>query len=141
MKKADEFGKGLWVRQQMFYAAISLSFYNRDPKGLDTTALVKQLQEKYTPFKYAPGHVLPPVLRPPGWVLGRLLHLHVVAGDREGPLHALPGRGADEPRARACATATRVLEPGGAKDAALLVKDFLGRDYGFEAYEHWLNGT
>jgi thimet oligopeptidase len=34
-----------------------------------------------------------------------------------------------------------VLAPGGAKDAALLVKDFLGREYGFEAYERWLNGT
>jgi thimet oligopeptidase len=54
MKRADEFGKGLWVRQQMFYAATSLNLYNRDPKGLDSTALVKQMQERYTPFKYAP---------------------------------------------------------------------------------------
>jgi thimet oligopeptidase len=31
------------------------------------------------------------------------------------------------------------LEPGGSKDAALLVKDFLGREYDFKAYEQWLN--
>ena len=31
-----------------------------------------------------------------------------------------------------------VLEAGGAKEAAKLVKDFLGRDYNFEAYGKWL---
>ena len=31
-----------------------------------------------------------------------------------------------------------VLEPGGAKPAAVLVHDFLGRDYNFEAYARWL---
>ena len=37
MKQADEFGKGLWVRQQMFYAATSLALHSQPPKGLDTT--------------------------------------------------------------------------------------------------------
>ena len=34
-----------------------------------------------------------------------------------------------------------VLNPGGSKPAAELVKDFLGRDYSFEAYSAWLNRT
>jgi thimet oligopeptidase len=34
-----------------------------------------------------------------------------------------------------------VLGQGGVKDAALLVKDFLGRDYEFGAYERWLNSN
>jgi thimet oligopeptidase len=34
-----------------------------------------------------------------------------------------------------------VLAPGGSKDAATLVKDFLGREYEFTAYEDWLNET
>jgi thimet oligopeptidase len=34
---------------------------------------------------------------------------------------------------------TAVLEPGGSKEAARLVHDFLGRDYSFKAYENWLN--
>ena len=33
-----------------------------------------------------------------------------------------------------------VLEPGGTKPAAELVRDFLGRDYGFEAFADWLGG-
>jgi thimet oligopeptidase len=32
-----------------------------------------------------------------------------------------------------------ILEAGGSKPAAELVKDFLGRPSGFEAYEQWLN--
>ena len=39
----------------MFYAAISLDFYNRDPQGLDQDKLVAQLQERYTPYKYVEG--------------------------------------------------------------------------------------
>ena len=39
----------------MFYAAISLDFYNRDPQGLDTDKLVAQLQEQYTPFQFVEG--------------------------------------------------------------------------------------
>jgi len=30
------------------------------------------------------------------------------------------------------------IEPGGAKDAAQMVQDFLGRPYSFEAYRAWL---
>jgi thimet oligopeptidase len=41
------------------------------------------------------------------------------------------------------ATATeyrrKVLMPGGTKDAADLVRDFLGRPYNFEAFRTWLN--
>jgi len=32
-----------------------------------------------------------------------------------------------------------VLAPGGSRPAAVLVRKFLGRDVGFDAYERWLN--
>jgi thimet oligopeptidase len=32
----------------------------------------------------------------------------------------------------------KVLGPGGSKDGKELVRDFLGREYGFEAFEGWL---
>jgi len=32
-----------------------------------------------------------------------------------------------------------VLAPGGSKPAATLVTDFLGRPFGFKAWESWLN--
>jgi thimet oligopeptidase len=33
-----------------------------------------------------------------------------------------------------------VLEPGSSKGGAEMVRDFLGRDYGFDAFEAWLSG-
>jgi thimet oligopeptidase len=140
MKQADEFGKGLAVRQQMFYAAISLGFYSRDPKGLDTTALVKQLQERYTPFKYAPDtyfHLSFGHLDGYSAVYYTYMWSLVIAKDLFTPFQS-DGLMNPKPALRYRRT---VLEPGGAKDAALLVKDFLGREYGFDAYERWLNGT
>jgi thimet oligopeptidase len=55
MKRADEFGKGLFIRQQMFYAKLSLSCYDRNPALVDTNALAKELRERYTPYKYVEG--------------------------------------------------------------------------------------
>ncbi len=140
MKKADEFGKGLWVRQQMFYAATSLNFYNRDPKGLDTTALMKQLQERYTPFKYAPDtyfHLSFGHLDSYSAAYYTYMWSLVIAKDLFTPFQT---EGLMSP-APAMRYRHAVLEPAGTRDAALLVKDFLGREYGFEAYERWLNGT
>ena len=67
-----------------------------------------------------------------------LLHLHVVAGDREGPVLA-PSTTDDlfDPEV-AGAYRDKVLAPGGRRDAADLVEDFLGRPYTFDAYAAWL---
>lgn len=140
MKAADEFGKGLWVRQQMFYAAVSLAFYSRDPKALDTTAVMKELQERYTPFRFVDGtyfHLSFGHLDGYSAIYYTYMWSLVIAKDlftsfqREGLLNPAP------------ATRYRraILEPGGSKDAADLVKDFLGREYGFAAYEEWLNAA
>jgi thimet oligopeptidase len=139
LRAADEFGKGLGVRQQMYYAATSLDFHNRDPKGLDTTKLSAQLQEKYTPFKYVPdthfqtafGHLdgYSAVYYTYMWSLviaKDMFSAFSAQGDIMKPEAAMKYRHA-------------VLEAGGSKPAAELVKDFLGRPYGFKAYENWLN--
>ena len=52
MRRASEFGKALGVRQQMVYAKLSLSIYDRDPKSVDTTARVKDLTTKYRPYPF-----------------------------------------------------------------------------------------
>ena len=43
-------------------------------------------------------------------------------------------------RRRADAYRRTVLEPGGRRDAADLVSEFLGREYDFAAWEAWLAG-
>jgi len=138
MKAADEYGKGLMVRQQMFYAATSLELHRRDPEGLDTTHLVAELQERYTPFRHVEGTYFQESfghLDGYSAIYYTYMWSLVIAKDLFGPFRAAglmdPGVARRYRRA--------ILEPGGSKPAADLVKDFLGRPHGFEAYEAWLN--
>jgi thimet oligopeptidase len=137
-KAADEYGKGLWVRQQMFYAATSLEFHARDPNGLDTTRLMAELQDRYTPFKYVEGTYFQESfghLDGYSAIYYTYMWSLVIAKDlfsvfqREGLLNPVPAQ-----RYRRA-----VLEAGGTKPAAQLVHDFLGRDYDFSAYQAWLD--
>ncbi len=138
MKAADEYGKGLMVRQQMFYAATSLELHRRDPAGLDTTALVAELQERYTPFRHVPGTYFQESfghLDGYSAIYYTYMWSLVIAKDLFGPFQAA---GLLDP-APARRYRAAVLEAGGSKPAAGLVEDFLGRPYSFDAYEAWLN--
>ena len=140
MRAADEFGKGLRVRQQMFYAAVSLRFHDRDPRGLDTTRLAAQLQEQYTPFKHVDGTYMQESfghLEGYSAIYYTYMWSLVIAKDlfgvfqREGLLNPAPAR-----RYR-----TAILEPGGSRPAAELVRTFLGRETSFDAFRAWLDAA
>jgi thimet oligopeptidase len=138
MRAADEYGKGLMVRQQMFYAATSLELHRRDPAGLDTTALVAEMQERYTPFRHVDGTYFQESfghLDGYSAIYYTYMWSLVIAKDLLGPFRAagLMDRGVARRYRRA------ILEPGGSKRAAELVTDFLGRPYAFDAFEGWLN--
>ena len=137
MKRADEFGKGLWVRQQMLYAALSLELYRRDPEALDATQLVRELQSRYTPFPYVEGsyfHLSFGHLDGYSAIYYTYMWSMVIAKD----LFTVFEHRLLDP-APAAAYRRSVLEPGGSRDAAELVTQFLGRPYDFKAYETWLN--
>jgi thimet oligopeptidase len=139
LRDSREFGKALYTRRQMFLSALSLELHNRAP-GFDATELAFQLQEKYVPFRRE-------------LVAGAYFHLSfghlegysaiyytyawsvVIAKDL---LTVFQQNGMLDP-ASARRLRAAILEPGGSKEAALLVRDFLGRDYSFKAYENWLN--
>ena len=55
MRAADEFGKGLFVRQQMFYADLSLELYSRDPAGVDPLALELETRARHLPYSNVDG--------------------------------------------------------------------------------------
>jgi thimet oligopeptidase len=139
LRKADEFGKGLGVRIQMSYAAVSLGLHNRDPKGLDTTAFVAQMQEKYTPYKHVPGtyfHEAFGHLDGYSAIYYTYMWSLVIAKDMYS-VFSTQGDIMNPAVARRYRDA--VLVPGGSKPAAQLVQDFLGRPYGFAAYQRWLD--
>jgi len=137
MKAASEFGKGLYVRQQMFYAALSLDLHTRSPEGLDTSAVVAELQGQYTPFAFVPGTFFETSFTHlDGYSALYYTYMWslVIAKDM---FTTFSGNGLlDEETAARYRRA--VLEPGSSKPAADLVADFLGRPYSFAAYEAWL---
>ena len=138
LDEAEEFGKGLTVRQQMFYAAVSLELHRRDPEGLDTTALVAALMDRYTPFRHVEGtffHESFGHLDGYSALYYTYMWSLVIAKDLFSVFQA---EGMLEPE-----TARRyrraILEPGGSRPASELVRDFLGRDTSFAPFERWLS--
>ncbi len=137
LRAARDFGVGLGTRRQFFLADVSLTLHER--AGLDANGTVKALQERFLPMR-------------PEWVEGT--HFVLGFGHLDGYSAAyytylwstviakdLLTRFSKDMLDAAVAADYRqkVLEPGGSKEAGLLVQDFLGRPYSFEAFETWLN--
>ena len=137
MRKADKFGLGTQVLQQMFYASVSLQFHQADPAKLDQLALAKKLQNTITPFAYVEGTKFHTNF---GHLVGYSSMYYtymwslVIAKDLLTPF---------EKKGLLSTEVTykyrdKILAAGGTKDAADLVRDFLGRKYDFKAYEKYL---
>ena len=138
LRVAEEFGKGLEVRRQMFLAATSLHLHQREAVGLDSTALVAESMERYWTFPFVKdtyyqasfGH-----LNGYSAVYYTYMWSLVIAKDLFTPFAS---KGVLD-RETANRYRERVLAMGGGKPAADLVADFLGRPYDFRAYEAWLD--
>lgn len=138
MNRANDFGKGLQVRRQMVYAAMSLGYYDRDPAGVNSDQLMKDIVTRFQPYPYvddthfqcAFGHLdgYSAVYYTYMWSL-------VIAKDMFAQFDA------DHLLAPGVAKRYRdmVLAPGGSKPAATLVSDFLGRPFNEVAWKKWLD--
>jgi thimet oligopeptidase len=137
MNKARTFGVGTDILQQMLYASLALRYHQADPAKLDQLAVLKELQAKYTPFAYVEGTKFHTAF---GHLVGYSSMYYtymwslVIAKDLLTPF-AKPGLLALPVTKKYRDT---ILAPGGTKDAADLVKDFLGRPYNFNAFEAYL---
>lgn len=135
MRKADDFGKGYNARTQMFYAAMSYWFHTAQYD--DLTARLRELQAQYSLFPYIDGtHMHASFGHLDGYSSGYYTYMWslVIAKDM---FSAFDRDNLFDP-AVATAYRDKVLAPGGAKDAADLVEDFLGRPYSFDAFAAWL---
>ncbi|MFZ4620792.1 MAG: M3 family metallopeptidase [Bacteroidota bacterium] len=137
MKRADEFGKGLFVRQQMFYAKLALSCYDRSPDSVDTTALSKELRERYTPYKYVEGtHFQTSFGHLDGYsaIYYTYMWSLVIAKDFFGLF--------DRKNMMQPGIAKRyrdlVLARGGSTPASEMVNEFLGREFRYDGWKEWL---
>ncbi|MET0406339.1 MAG: M3 family metallopeptidase [Cystobacter sp.] len=139
LRVGREADKGMSTRRQAFLSAVSLEYYSREP-GFDTTGVLKQLQDRLSPFRHeyrdgtrfqlSFGHL-------DGYSAAYYTYLwsSVIAKDLETEFQK---QGYLDP-ATTMKYRKTVLDPGGSRPSADLVKDFLGRPYGFEAYRTWLD--
>jgi len=138
LRAAAEFGKGLFWGRQLYYAAMSLDFYNRDPGTLDTTGRMIELRDQYSPFPYVDGvHYQ--------CNIGHLDHYSAIyytyvwsKGISRDLFSRFSTSGMFDARTARQYRQT-ILEPGGSRKAADLVQAFLGRPYSFDAFEQWLS--
>ncbi|WP_232678567.1 M3 family metallopeptidase [Nocardioides sp. R-C-SC26] len=138
MRRSEDFGVGYRVRVQMFYAAVSYLFHLERPA--DLTARMVELQERYSPWPYLEGtHFFANFGHLGGYSSAYYTYTWslVIAKDLFSAFDA------DDLFATEVAHRyrSRILEPGGRRDAADLVSDFLGRPYTFDAYAEWLAGS
>ena len=136
MRAADEFGKGFLARTQMFYAALSYKLHLEVPD--DLTKRMLELYPEYslvTPLEGTHFHCGFGHLEGYGSAYYTYMWSLVIAKD----LFSAFDR--DDLLSPEVAHRYRdaVLVPGGSKDAADLVEDFLGRPYDTEAFSAWLN--
>jgi len=133
-----DFGKAMWTKHQLFYAALSLGFYNQDPATLDLDKAMETIQATYSPFGYVDdtyfyasfGH-----LNGYSAIYYTYMWSLVIAADMHSEFAKKGLRNAELSHHYR----KTVLEPGGAKDATDLVSDFLGRPYSFDAFANDLS--
>jgi thimet oligopeptidase len=137
MRRANDFGRALDVRQQMVYARISLSLYDRTPAQVNADSIVTAVTRAYTLFPPMPethmqasfGH-----LDEYSAIYYTYMWSQVIAKDLFS--------GFDPRDLFASAPARRyreeILAPGGSAPADSLVEHFLGRPFSFAAWQEWL---
>jgi thimet oligopeptidase len=138
LRAAEESGKGLQVRQQMFYASLSYELYRRDPAGLDPVAVEKEAMERLTPYRHVAGtwlHLGFGHLDGYSAIYYTYMWSLMIAKD----LFTVFEREGLDSTAAARRYRDAVLAPGGSAPAADLVANFLGRPYSFDAYQAWLD--
>lgn len=138
MVAAKKFGTGLFVTHQMFYAATSINFYDSDPASLDLSTTMDQMQRNYSLFEPVPdthmyanfGHLVGYSAMYCTYMWSLVISYDLFSRFEQAGLFdstvALKYR-------------QTILAPGGSKDAADLVKDFLGRPYSIKPFDCWLN--
>lgn len=141
MQAADDYGKGIYARTQMFYAAMSYWFHADRAAASgqvpDLTERMIELQGRYAALPYLPGtHMFASFGHLGGYSSAYYTYMWslVIAKDMFSAF--------DESDLFAVDVAHRyrdaVLARGGEGDAADLVADFLGRPFAFDAYAAWL---
>jgi thimet oligopeptidase len=136
MRAAKDFGKGMFIRNQIFYTALSYLLHHERPA--DHLQAVRDAQARYDLLDYLEGtHFQASFGHLSGYTSAYYTYLWslVIAKD----LFAAFDPADLFDAAMAHRYRDRILAPGGSRDAADLVADFLGRPFSFDAFAAWLD--
>jgi thimet oligopeptidase len=138
MNAAGAYGRGRWVQGQLLYSTYSLQLHDRTPSDVDFDALWKQDFERFSRATFVDGnrgyaaftHLTGYSSNYYTYMLDKVIAVDFFSKFDRGNLVGGP-------------TAMRyrktVLEPGAAKPATELVKDFLGREQSLDSLKVWMN--
>ena len=137
MKKAEEFGKGVELARQLFYAAYSYNLHKADVATLDLEAFTSELYRTWSPYpRPAEDRLYANFAHLIGYKSAYYTYQWslAIAKDLFGRFKE---KGLLDP-AVAADYRRLVLEPAGTDKAENLVKNFLGRDRNLDAYREWI---
>ncbi len=138
MKAASSFGRADGMRTQIYYTTLSLDLHDQDPKGIDLDRIIRELYQKFQPWKWIDGNRMYASF---GHLTGYSSNYYTYAFDKVialdffaqfDPENLLDGEAGARYR-------KAVLEQGGSKPGREMVRDFLGRDEDFAAFARWIN--
>jgi thimet oligopeptidase len=137
MNRANAYGRGRWVQQQLFYTNFALELHDVDPATLDLDETLRRDHDRFLKPAWLEGnrmyasftHLTGYSSNYYTYLFDKVMAIDFFAQfDREDLLECAAAR-----KYRAA-----VMEPGGAKPAAELVKDFLGREADMSALVGWI---
>jgi thimet oligopeptidase len=133
MTRARYFGRATGTATQIYYANLSLNFYNRAPDSFDLDELMRELESQFAAYPHLPGtHFYANFGHLNGYSSNYYTYQWslAIATDLFSRFEEAGLRDTDV----ANDYRRKVLQAAGSKPAADFVADFLGREFSTEAY-------
>lgn len=138
MRTADKFGRGISIRRQNFYSALSLRYHEEsDPRHADLMKILRRVQKKYDILEYPAGtHFFAGFghLNEYSAIYYTYMWSRAIAEEILSPFK----KAGMYDRRVAARYMDEVLVPGGSKDASQLIHNFLRRDWNLKTFKRWL---
>jgi thimet oligopeptidase len=137
MNHASAFGRADGIRTQLVYTSYSLDTHNVDPEKLDLYELIQHEYKRFSPYAWIDGNRMYASF---GHLVGYSSNYYTYLFDKAIALDFFAQFDKDDLLEGPAGMRYRraVLEPGGAKPAAELVEDFLGRAQSLEPFKAWI---
>jgi thimet oligopeptidase len=138
MNRASAFGRGNWVRGQLFYTRFALDVHDRPPASINLDTLMKTDYTDALPYTWVSGNRFYASFT---HLTGYSSNYYTYLFDKVIALDFYSQFDRDNLIGGSAALRYRqlVLEPGGSEPGADLVKGFLGRPQNLKAFEKWMN--